>query len=82
VIVKRLIGLLLHCIIDTECIQTLQQPCISVWSVASLPNNDIVVGGSDATVRLYTRSDERTAKPEDIKVNLIKRRVTNTPYSQ
>lgn len=63
-----LIVLHAHCIVDAECIQTLQQPCISVWSVASLPNNDIVVGGSDANVRLYTRSDERTARPEDIKV--------------
>ncbi|KAI8340823.1 PLAA family ubiquitin binding-domain-containing protein [Chlamydoabsidia padenii] len=27
---------------DAECVQTLQQPCISVWSVACLPNNDIV----------------------------------------
>ncbi|KAI8996998.1 WD40-repeat-containing domain protein [Pilobolus umbonatus] len=27
---------------DGECIQTLQQPCVSVWAVTGLPNNDIV----------------------------------------
>lgn len=49
---------------DGQCIQTLQQPCISVWTVAGLPNNDIVVGGSDAVVRVFTRDAERMAVPE------------------
>lgn len=50
-----------------QCIQTLQQPCISVWTVSGLPNDDIVVGGSDATVRVYTRNEERVASPEALK---------------
>ncbi|GAA5802174.1 hypothetical protein HPULCUR_007635 [Helicostylum pulchrum] len=49
---------------DGQCIQTLQQPCISVWSVAGLPNGDIVVGGSDSVVRVFTREAERMAVPE------------------
>ncbi|KAI8372759.1 WD40-repeat-containing domain protein [Radiomyces spectabilis] len=27
---------------DGQCVQTLQQPCISVWTVATLPNDDII----------------------------------------
>lgn len=50
-----------------QCIQTLQQPCISVWAVSGLPNDDIVVGGSDAAVRVYTRNEERVASPETLK---------------
>lgn len=49
---------------DGNNIQTLQQPCVSVWTVAALPNDDIVVGGSDAAVRIFTRSDERMAVAE------------------
>lgn len=49
---------------DGQCIQTLQQPCISVWSVAGLPNGDIAVGGSDSVVRVFTRDSERMAVPE------------------
>ncbi|KAL9558810.1 hypothetical protein MBANPS3_000710 [Mucor bainieri] len=49
---------------DGNNIQTLQQPCVSVWTVAALPNDDIVVGGSDAAVRVFTRSDERMAVAE------------------
>ncbi|KAI8644225.1 WD40-repeat-containing domain protein [Parasitella parasitica] len=45
-------------------IQTLQQPCISVWTVAALPNNDIAIGGSDAAVRIFTRETERMAAAE------------------
>lgn len=49
---------------DGNNIQTLQQPCVSVWTVAALPNDDIVVGGSDSAVRIFTRSDERMAVAE------------------
>lgn len=53
---------------DGQCIQTLQQPCISVWTIDVLPNDDIVVGGSDAAVRTYTRHSERMASEENLKV--------------
>ncbi|CAO0797417.1 unnamed protein product [Mucor circinelloides] len=49
---------------DGQNIQTLQQPCVSVWTVTALPNDDIVVGGSDSAVRIFTRSDERMAVAE------------------
>lgn len=56
---------------DGQNIQTLQQPCISVWTVSALPNDDIVVGGSDAVARIFTREAERTAVPEALKVIYI-----------
>jgi phospholipase A-2-activating protein len=42
-----------------------------VWTVAALPNDDIVVGGSDAVVRVFTRQAERTAVPEALKVRYL-----------
>ncbi|KAG2185818.1 hypothetical protein INT43_002255 [Umbelopsis isabellina] len=52
---------------DGQCIQTIHQPCISVWCVNVLPNDDIIVGGSDGIVRLFTRSQERFADQETLK---------------
>ncbi|CAO3660671.1 unnamed protein product [Umbelopsis vinacea] len=52
---------------DGQCIQTLHQPCISVWCVSALPNDDIIVGGSDGIVRIFTRSKERFAEQETLK---------------
>ena len=57
--------------IDGQCIQTMQQPCISVWTVSALPNDDIVVGGSDAVVRLFSRAPERIAEAETQKVCML-----------
>lgn len=37
--------------------------------MAALPNDDIVVGGSDNVVRVYTREAERMASTEALKVN-------------
>jgi phospholipase A-2-activating protein len=45
----------------------LQQPCISVWTVAILPNSDIAVGGSDSAIRVFTRDNQRMAEAEDLK---------------
>jgi phospholipase A-2-activating protein len=60
-------------ITDGQCIQTIHQPCISVWCVNALPNDDIVVGGSDGVVRLFTRSQERFADQDTLKVMAILR---------
>ncbi|KAK0730116.1 PUL domain-containing protein [Lasiosphaeris hirsuta] len=49
-----------------ECVQTITHPAISVWTVASARNGDIVSGASDNIVRVFTRSAERTATPEAI----------------
>lgn len=47
---------------DTQCIQTITHPAISVWSVAVCPENgDIVTGASDRIVRVFTKSEERQA---------------------
>ncbi|RUO95507.1 hypothetical protein BC936DRAFT_143876 [Jimgerdemannia flammicorona] len=51
-----------------QLVQTILQPCISVWTVTTLPNGDIACGGSDGVVRVFTRSEERTADSETVKV--------------
>jgi hypothetical protein len=43
-----------------------QHPAISVWSVAALPNGDIVTGASDFTARIFTREIGRVADGEVI----------------
>ena len=53
---------------DTECIQTITHPAISVWGVAACTKNgDIVSGASDKKVRVFTRAPERRAAPETLK---------------
>ena len=52
---------------DGALVQTITLPAISVWSVAVLPNGDIVAGSSDAAARVFTRdvslvADEATLK--------------------
>ncbi|KAF3985737.1 hypothetical protein FT663_04847 [Candidozyma haemuli var. vulneris] len=42
-------------------LQAITLPCISVWCVDVLPNDDIVVGGSDKMVYVFTSSPERAA---------------------
>ncbi len=49
------------------CIQTITHPCISVWCVAALPNGDLVTGGSDGVVRIFSRNQERIASEDKIK---------------
>lgn len=50
-----------------ECVQTLMQPCISLWSVDTTPSGDLVVGGSDGWLRLFTRSSTRVAPKEVVR---------------
>ncbi|KAI8581223.1 hypothetical protein K450DRAFT_233707 [Umbelopsis ramanniana AG] len=52
---------------DGECVQTIQQPCLSVWCINALPNDDIVVGSSDGVVRLFTKTTDRCADQETLK---------------
>jgi len=52
---------------NDECVQTITHPCISVWCVASLPNGDLVTGGSDGVVRVFSRNKERIATDEQLK---------------
>lgn len=46
--------------------QAITLPCISVWSVAVLPNDDIAVGGSDKQVYLFTKDKARAATAEGV----------------
>ncbi|KAH9276966.1 hypothetical protein BASA83_000481 [Batrachochytrium salamandrivorans] len=51
---------------DNGLLQTMTQPCTSVWCVAAIPNGDIMAGGSDGVVRVFTRSSTRRAETEII----------------
>lgn len=53
---------------DAIPIQAIPQPCVSVWSVLGLGNGDIVVGGSDGIVRIFTRAPDRVASADVIEV--------------
>lgn len=46
---------------DTECVQVITLPAISVWSVAACPNGDIIAGSSDKIARIFTREQSRQA---------------------
>lgn len=52
--------------IDGECAQTLVHPAISVWTVSTMPNGDIVTGCSDGVVRIFSASEERWASAGQI----------------
>ncbi|KAI9204199.1 WD40-repeat-containing domain protein [Polychytrium aggregatum] len=54
---------------DFECIQTIAHPCGSVWCATALPNGDIVSGGSDGFVRVFTRDPARLADSEALKAS-------------
>lgn len=46
---------------DGRTVQAITLPCISVWCVDVLPNDDIAVGGSDKMVYVFTASPDREA---------------------
>ncbi|XP_014785826.1 phospholipase A-2-activating protein [Octopus bimaculoides] len=52
---------------NTSCVQTVLHPCNSVWSVCVLQNGDIITGGSDAMIRVFTQCNDRMASVEDQK---------------
>lgn len=47
-----------------EATQVIRLPAVSIWCVDFLPNNDIIVGCSDNTVRIFTNDKSRVATPE------------------
>lgn len=49
-----------------ECIQVITLPCISVWKVLALDNDDIVTASSDSKIRIFTRDEDRFAKENQI----------------
>jgi phospholipase A-2-activating protein len=46
---------------DTLCIQTITLPAVSVWSVATSTNGDIIAGSSDKLARIFTTDADRIA---------------------
>lgn len=46
--------------------QAITLPCISVWCVTVLPNDDIAVGGSDKHAYVFTKDDARAATADAI----------------
>jgi phospholipase A-2-activating protein len=55
---------------DTECVQTISLPCISVWCVGCSSSGDIVVGSSDSVARVFTMDPSRIASPQHIQTFL------------
>ena len=52
---------------NTECVQTITHPAISVWAVAVNPQTgDIITGASDKAARIFSRDPNRTADPSVI----------------
>ena len=47
--------------------QTLVHPAISVWTVAAMPNGDIVSGCSDGVVRVFSADEARWAPADELK---------------
>ncbi len=45
----------------SSCIQTITLPAVSVWSVATCDNGDIIAGSSDKVARIFTTDLERVA---------------------
>ncbi|KAK5944795.1 WD repeat protein Lub1 [Knufia obscura] len=46
---------------ETECVQVITLPAISVWSVDACSNGDIIAGSSDKIARIFTREEARHA---------------------
>jgi phospholipase A-2-activating protein len=64
--------------LDATEIQTLTQPCISVWAVGTSSEGDIAAGGSDGVIRIFTRNPDRFAPSDVMEVyNCIDNRFTN-----
>ncbi|CDO73615.1 hypothetical protein BN946_scf185014.g85 [Trametes cinnabarina] len=52
---------------EGECAQTLVHPGISVWTVSTMPNGDIVTGCSDGVVRVFSTEEQRWAPADQLK---------------
>lgn len=46
---------------DSSCVQTITLPAVSVWSVATCSNGDIIAGSSDKMARIFTTDPDRMA---------------------
>lgn len=46
---------------NNQCIQVITLPCISIWKILVLPNDDIVSASSDSVMRIFSRDAGRFA---------------------
>jgi phospholipase A-2-activating protein len=46
---------------DQTCVQTITLPAVSVWTVATCANGDIIAGSSDKLARIFTTDPDRLA---------------------
>ncbi|KAF3935999.1 hypothetical protein ABW20_dc0109247 [Dactylellina cionopaga] len=53
--------------IESQCLQTISHPALSVWCVAASTNGDVVTGASDGVLRVWSRDPERQADKETLK---------------
>ncbi len=54
-----------------ELLDSLLHPCQTVWAVSPFPDGDIITGGSDGRVRIWTREPGRMAREEKQTVGRI-----------
>ncbi|SMN19463.1 similar to Saccharomyces cerevisiae YKL213C DOA1 WD repeat protein required for ubiquitin-mediated protein degradation [Maudiozyma saulgeensis] len=59
--------------------QVIRLPAISIWCLDILPNNDIVVGCSDNTIRIFSTEKNRFASPNALEE--FQKEVENTSLS-
>lgn len=45
-------------------------PCQTVWTVGQLDNGDVITGGSDGKVRIWTKNESRYATAEVREVSI------------
>ncbi|KAF3939605.1 hypothetical protein ABW19_dt0202309 [Dactylella cylindrospora] len=53
--------------LESQCLQTISHPCLSVWCVSACSNGDLVTGASDGVLRVWSRAEERQADEETLK---------------
>jgi hypothetical protein len=57
--------------IDDGSSHMMLHPCQTVWTVGQLVNGDVITGGSDGRVRVWTKDESRYASAEIREVSSI-----------
>lgn len=55
---------MLELMVDDGSSEMMLHPCQTVWTVGQLDNGDVITGGSDGQVRIWTRDESRYAATE------------------
>jgi len=59
--------------VDDGSSEMMLHPCQTVWTVGQLNNGDVVTGGSDGKVRIWTRDESRYAAADVREVSVLAR---------